>query len=131
MRRFWILNHYATTPATGPMLRHYYFADCLRLYRGISSYEEIINTERITMSLSSFNVKAIIKTNYREKYNAVIEAYEKINAALTLKERTKLVEELQMDPLFLEFYNDLVNKFSVCYFIDGDFEQKTLAEIQD
>ena len=30
MRRFWILNHYATTPATGPMLRHYYFADCLR-----------------------------------------------------------------------------------------------------
>ena len=30
MRRFWIWNHYATTPQTGPMLRHYYFAECLR-----------------------------------------------------------------------------------------------------
>ncbi len=30
MRRFWIFNHYATTPATGPMLRHYYFAECLK-----------------------------------------------------------------------------------------------------
>lgn len=30
MRRFWIFNHYATTPKTGPMLRHYYFAECLR-----------------------------------------------------------------------------------------------------
>lgn len=30
MRRFWIFNHYATTPGTGPMLRHYCFAECLR-----------------------------------------------------------------------------------------------------
>jgi glycosyltransferase involved in cell wall biosynthesis len=30
MRRFWIFNHYATTPKTGPMLRHYCFAECLR-----------------------------------------------------------------------------------------------------
>ena len=30
MRRFWIFNHYATTPKTGPMLRHYYFAECLQ-----------------------------------------------------------------------------------------------------
>lgn len=30
MRRFWIFNHYATTPETGPMLRHYYFAECLQ-----------------------------------------------------------------------------------------------------
>ncbi len=30
MRKFWILNHYATTPKTGPMLRHYYFAECLK-----------------------------------------------------------------------------------------------------
>ena len=30
MRRFWILNHYATTPKTGPMLRHFYFARCLK-----------------------------------------------------------------------------------------------------
>ncbi len=30
MRRFWILNHYATTPKTGPMLRHFYFAKCLK-----------------------------------------------------------------------------------------------------
>lgn len=30
MRRFWILNHYATTPQTGPMLRHFYFAQCLQ-----------------------------------------------------------------------------------------------------
>ncbi len=30
MRRFWIFNHYATTPKTGPMLRHYYFAECLK-----------------------------------------------------------------------------------------------------
>ena len=30
MRRFWILNHYATTPKTGPMLRHYCFAECLQ-----------------------------------------------------------------------------------------------------
>lgn len=30
MRKFWILNHYATTPRTGPMLRHYYFAECLK-----------------------------------------------------------------------------------------------------
>lgn len=30
MRRFWIFNHYATTPRTGPLLRHFYFAECLR-----------------------------------------------------------------------------------------------------
>ena len=30
MHRFWIFNHYATTPKTGPMLRHYYFAECLK-----------------------------------------------------------------------------------------------------
>lgn len=30
MRRFWIFNHYATTPATGPLLRHYYFAQYLK-----------------------------------------------------------------------------------------------------
>ncbi len=30
MRRFWIFNHYATTPATGPMLRHFCFAECLK-----------------------------------------------------------------------------------------------------
>ncbi len=30
MRRFWIFNHYATTPSTGPMLRHYCFAECLK-----------------------------------------------------------------------------------------------------
>lgn len=30
MRRFWIFNHYATTPKTGPMLRHYCFAECLQ-----------------------------------------------------------------------------------------------------
>lgn len=30
MRRFWIFNHYATTPKTGPMLRHYHFAQCLQ-----------------------------------------------------------------------------------------------------
>ena len=30
MHRFWILNHYATTPKTGPMLRHFCFAQCLQ-----------------------------------------------------------------------------------------------------
>ena len=30
MRRFWIFNHYATTPKTGPMLRHFHFAQCLQ-----------------------------------------------------------------------------------------------------
>lgn len=30
MRRFWIFNHYATTPETGPMLRNFYFAECLK-----------------------------------------------------------------------------------------------------
>ncbi len=30
MRRFWIFNHYATTPKTGPMLRHFCFAQCLQ-----------------------------------------------------------------------------------------------------
>ncbi len=30
MLRFWIWNHYATTPGTGPMLRHYCFAECLQ-----------------------------------------------------------------------------------------------------
>lgn len=30
MRRFWIFNHYATTPVTGPLLRHYYFAEYLK-----------------------------------------------------------------------------------------------------
>lgn len=30
MRRFWIFNHYATTPSTGPLLRHYYFAQYLK-----------------------------------------------------------------------------------------------------
>lgn len=30
MRRFWIFNHYATTPLTGPLLRHYYFAEYLK-----------------------------------------------------------------------------------------------------
>ena len=30
MRRFWIFNHYATTPKTGPLLRHYYFAEYLK-----------------------------------------------------------------------------------------------------
>ncbi|MCD8197618.1 MAG: glycosyltransferase family 4 protein [Lachnospiraceae bacterium] len=30
MRRFWIFNHYATTPQTGPLLRHFYFAEYLK-----------------------------------------------------------------------------------------------------
>ena len=30
MRRFWIFNHYATTPKTGPLLRHFYFAEYLK-----------------------------------------------------------------------------------------------------
>ena len=30
MRRFWIFNHYATTPLTGPLLRHFYFAEYLK-----------------------------------------------------------------------------------------------------
>ena len=30
MHRFWIFNHYATTPLTGPLLRHYYFAEYLK-----------------------------------------------------------------------------------------------------
>ena len=30
MRSFWIFNHYATTPLTGPLLRHFYFAEYLK-----------------------------------------------------------------------------------------------------
>ena len=30
MHRLWIFNHYATTPLTGPLLRHYYFAEYLK-----------------------------------------------------------------------------------------------------
>ena len=30
MHRFWIFNHYATTPLTGPLLRHYYFGEYLK-----------------------------------------------------------------------------------------------------
>ena len=30
MHRFWIFNHYATTPLTGPLLRHYNFAEYLK-----------------------------------------------------------------------------------------------------
>jgi len=33
MLRFWIFNHYATTPKTGPLLRHFYFAEYLKEYQ--------------------------------------------------------------------------------------------------
>ena len=101
-----------------------YFADCLLLYRGYKDYQEILDTEKIEMSLSSFNVKAIIKTNYKKKYQSIIDTYDKIEKTNSLIERNKLIEDLQESDLFLEFYNDLLNKYSVCYYIDGSFFQR-------
>ena len=78
-----------------------YFADCLMFYRGYSSYDEIINDEIIDMSLSAFNVKAIINTNYKEKYKSVIDKILMIDT-VPFAERKVYIEKLQKDKEFLE-----------------------------
>ena len=101
-----------------------YFAECLMLYRGYEDYQEILNTEKIIMSLSSFNVKAIIDTDYEQRYGDIEEMFYNISHASSLKERNDLITSLQESQLYLDFYNDLINKYSICYYIDGDFRQR-------
>ncbi len=97
-----------------------YFADCLLRYRGYNP-QTVINTERIIMSLSAYNVKAIINTNYRTRYEVLLNKFAEIEAVDSLQEKNKLFEELQNSDEFLKFYNELNNTLAIGYFIDGNY----------
>ena len=97
-----------------------YFADALLVYRGFGNYENIINNENISMSLSSYNIKAIINTNYKERYSSLIENFNRLNN-LNLKDKGMFLAEIQSSEEFINFYNEINNNLAVGYFIDGDF----------
>ena len=61
MRRFWIFNHYATTPKTGPMLRHYSFAQCLQ-EKGIETTVFAANELHQTGDMVDTHGKPYIRT---------------------------------------------------------------------
>ena len=99
-----------------------YFADCLRLYRGYST-QSILETEKIAMSLSSYNVKAIINTNYKIRYEELFNKFKDFEQSNSIPEKSRLIEEIRQSDDFLRFYNELNNTLAVGYFIDGNYEE--------
>lgn len=96
-----------------------YFADCIKKYKGLS-YEQIVG-RKMTMELTEYKVKAIIDTDYEEKYKEIFDKYLVIDKTSDLKEKNQLIDELKQEETFVDFYNELNSYLSVCYFVDGDF----------
>lgn len=99
-----------------------YFADALSLYRGVD-YDTIINTDRFTMSLSRFRIKAIINTGYKERYSELLSKIDELNDIKDYREYNAYLEEIKGSQIFLDFYNEVSDHLAIGYYIDGNFEE--------
>lgn len=97
-----------------------YFADALALHRNLT-YEEIVDTDFHSMSLSRYRIKAIINTNYKERHKEFLDEIEGLKNLTSYKEYREKLEYLRETQIFLDFYNEVSDFLAVGYFIDGDF----------
>lgn len=105
-----------------------YFADCLKYYRDFSKYQ-IVDLNYIEMELSRYKVKAIINTNYQERYRDLILDYLDILEIDDVHVRKEKYDELTQNKMFIEFYNEMNTYLSVGYFIDGDFRTRVCEDL--
>ena len=98
-----------------------YLADSILYYqaKNFSSYEDIIGDYTLN-NANCANIKAIIKTNYKEKYGSLLEDYKdlgKIDSKLTKK-------EFLNSKSFKSFMSDASKNLGVMYSFDEDFVNK-------
>lgn len=97
-----------------------YFADCLQYYRNMN-YKEIVEIDKIVMDLSKYRVKAIINTNYKERYSELLTKYQDLIFINDSNIHEQEIEKLKESDMYINFYNELNTYLSVAYFIDGNF----------
>ena len=104
-----------------------YFADCiLKRQHKITSYQQIV--DEIVIGQTKFDVKAIIKTGYAERYANLFSEYERI---LKLgDERDEAFEKLWKSEDFLAFYDEVKDYLAVGYYFGNDYKEQDVSYVQ-
>ena len=103
-----------------------YFADCiLKREPKITSYQQIVDA--IVIGQTKFDVKAIVKTGYAERYASLFSEYERI---LKLSNRDEEFEKLWKREDFLAFYDEVKDYLAVGYYFGNDYKAQDVAYVQ-
>lgn len=106
-----------------------YFADCILIYNPkLKSYQDIIDA--VTVGHTKFDVKAIIKTDYTERYAKAMAEYERIMEIKSQRERNEALEGLKDDDTFRAFYSEVTDYLSIAYYFGNDYEAQEIAYVQ-
>ena len=106
-----------------------YFADCIMQHDvTYKSYQSIIDSESIGQT--GFDVKAIVKTGYAEKYSSLISEYKKITKNQPQRKLYSALRKLKEHEEFAPFFNEVKNYLSLAYYFGDDFESQDIAYVQ-
>ena len=104
-----------------------YFADCILKYiPTLKTYGDIIGDGAI--GYTKFDVKAIVKTGYAERYASLIAEFERI--AKLGDGRDEELEKLKKDDRFIDFYEEVKDYLSLGYYFGTDYAEKDAAYVQ-
>lgn len=104
-----------------------YFADCIKYYRDLT-YQQIVDIPYIEMELTRFKVKAIINTNYKERYRDLLLDYSEVLEIDNIHDRKVEYEKLKNEKAFSDLYNELTTFLTIGFFIDGDFIERLFSD---
>ncbi len=104
-----------------------YFADCILKYLPImKSYQDIVDNPAI--GHTKFDVKAIVKTGYAERYAELIKECERI---FSLKEDNEAeLNNLRKNEDFIAFYDEVKDYLSLGYYFGNDFKAQEVTYVQ-
>lgn len=104
-----------------------YFADSILKYiPTLKTYDDIIN--EVAIGYTKFDVKAIVKTGYTERYASLITEFERISK---LKEgRDEELELLKKNEKFIEFYDEVKDYLSLGYYFGTGYKAEDVAYVQ-
>ena len=104
-----------------------YFADCiLKRIPTMESYQDIIDDPVI--GYTQFDVKAIVKTGYAERYATLIDEFIEISKLRTGREAA--LEQMRDREDFIAFYSEIRDYLSVCYYFGDDYERYEIDYVQ-
>ena len=105
-----------------------YFADCIMKYiPSFKSYQDIVDA--VVIGQTKFDVKAIIKTGYAERYSALIKECERV-LALKGEAREAELEILRKNDDYIAFFDELNDYLSIGYYFGTDFKEQEIAYVQ-
>ena len=104
-----------------------YFADSILKYiPTLKTYDDIIN--EVAIGYTKFDVKAIVKTGYAERYASLIAEFERI--AKLSEGRDEEFEKLKKDDRFIDFYEEVKEYLSIGYYFGTGYEAEDEAYVQ-